>query len=327
MKPPSVADISYFARFGLVRLKQAAGITRTGDKTFFIERLSRLLKAGKGRSIKVLALGKNDGAGSQAFTSMSALAFAKAHGVTYVHRPFEMLEHEPTPAAVAAWENYFNLGEGELSLTSCPSPIVPIEEFLAAPALWGGDIIVAAEHFLHYCNEDPGAWPGVLPNLRAKYKHYASQSASSPALVCVHMRRGDVSAAAKLTSKNFTPNAAFAETVAGIQRALEKAGREAIVEIHSQGDAAAFAEFERLGCRLRLDEPAMQSHQRLVNADVLVMSRSSFSYTAALLCRGSVLYDREKYKPLPQWIVRAQDGTFDSEALGRQLAVDKMAGG
>lgn len=323
MKPTAYGDLRYFARYGLVRAKQLAGISRTGDKTFFIERLSRLLKSGRVRDCKVMALGKNDGAGSQALTSISALAFAKVHGVTYVHRPFEMLEHEPSPEAVRAWEDYFNLGEGETSLSQCAGAVVPVEDYLARPDLWGRDVVVAAEHFLHYCNRDPSAWTVAAPHLQSKYRSYGPRLTAGRALVAVHMRRGDVSAAAKRTAKNFTPDDAFLSTVTRILRVLEKSGREPSVEIHSQGNPSDFEAFSRLGCRLRLDEPAMASHERLVNADVLVMSRSSFSYTAALLARGAVLYDPQKYKPMPHWITRGADGAFDEAELARQLGAGR----
>lgn len=320
MKLPSPADLKYYGRWGIVAAKQMAKVSRSGDKTFFIERLSRLLRSGRvGPQCKVLALGKNDGAGSQAFTLMSALAFAKSHGVTYVHRPFEYLEHETGADAVRAWEDYFNLGAGELSLASCQAPQMPIEDFLAHEDMWRKDVIVTAEHFLHYCNLDPGAWPGIVPELRRKYRRYDASEAGRPFLVCVHMRRGDVSATGPLTAKNFTPNAVFLSTVKTIAKGLDRLKVDRLIEVHSQGDPAAFAEFSQLGCHLRLDEPAMQSHQRLVNADALVMSRSSFSFTAALLNRGAVLYDPQKYLPMPNWIVRSSSGAFDEKALERHI--------
>ena len=60
---------------------------------------------------------------------MSALCFAKAHGLPYVHRPFTTIEHAETDMAawVRPWEDYFNLGAFERRLSAETAPIVPLD--------------------------------------------------------------------------------------------------------------------------------------------------------------------------------------------------------
>ena len=77
-----------------------------------------------------------------------------------------------------------------------------------------------------------------------------------------------------------------------------------------------FADLAELGAHLRLDEPALDTHRALVEADILVMSKGAFSYTAGVLNEGITLYDPQKYRPLHGWITRAPDGSFD-EVLRR----------
>jgi hypothetical protein len=91
------------------------------------------------------------------------------------------------------------------------------------------------------------------------------------------------------------------------------------IELFSQGDPAIFQDFVRFGCELRLDEPALATHRALVEADVLIMSKGAFSYTAGVLNEGITLYDPQKYRPLQDWIVRASDGRFDEAQFSTRL--------
>ena len=81
-----------------------------------------------------------------------------------------------------------------------------------------------------------------------------------------------------------------------------------------------FADLAALGADLRLDVPALDTHRALVEADILVMSKGAYSYTAALLNDGIVLYDPQKYRALQDWVVRSPDGTFDEAGVSARLA-------
>jgi hypothetical protein len=79
------------------------------------------------------------------------------------------------------------------------------------------------------------------------------------------------------------------------------------------GDFAAFPGLKRF-----INEPAMTCLERLATADILVMSKSSFSYLAAILnVGGIVLYHPFWSYPLDNWLITKQSGDFD---VGRFLA-------
>ena len=89
-----------------------------------------------------------------------------------------------------------------------------------------------------------------------------------------------------------------------------------------------FADLAALGAKLRLDEPALDTHRALVEADILVMSKGAFSYTAGVLNEGITLYDPQKYRPLQGWVVRAPDGSFDealSPAAWRSCSAQRLS--
>lgn len=314
-------ELGYRGRQALVGVKQLAGISTRADKTFLVERLDRALRSGRlGRNVGIMARGKDDGGGSQAQAAMSAICLARAHGVTYVHRPFTKIEHAECDMAdwVRAWEEHFNLGAGEALLGAGNTAIVPIERIDAI----SGDrrSIVAAEHYLHFCNEDGEAWERVLPELRTKFWQNKTRGLRTGEVrIAVHMRRGDVSASDRKVARNFTPNAIFVNTLTRLRALLEARGKVAKIEVFSQGDPAMFSDLVALGAELRLDVPALETHRALVEADVLVMSKGAFSYTAGVLNDDIVLYDPQKYRPLQGWAVRTADGFFDEALVGRRL--------
>lgn len=81
------------------------------------------------------------------------------------------------------------------------------------------------------------------------------------------------------------------------------------------GDFAAFPGLKRF-----INEPAMICIQRLATADILVMSKSSFSYLAAILnVGGIVLYHPFWSYPLDKWLVTKPNGDVNVGRFQRQL--------
>lgn len=322
LQPRITSELAYLSRHAWVSFKRTIGVSRRNDRTYYIDRFVRALRSGAlARTYGILATGKNDGAGSQAQAAMSALCFAKAFGLEYVHRPFTVIEHAETGMGewIRQWENHYNLGAGARHLSAHPGPVVAIDELLLAPHKWPETAIVAAPHYLHYCNQDLKAWERVRGLLRDKFWQNKPQRAQEPFTIALHVRRGDVAPDSKHSAPNYTPNATFLRTLDLIRNVVATRLPDTRVQLFSQGDPEAFADFVKAGCELRLDEPALDTHADLVTADVLITSKGAFSYTAGVLNEGIILYDPQKYRPLDDWIVRSGDGRFDGEAFARRL--------
>jgi hypothetical protein len=315
-------ELAYLGRHAWVSFKETAGLPRHNDRTFYVDRFVRALQAGAlPRTYGILATGKNDGAGSQAQAAMSAICLAEAFGLPYIHRPFTVVEHTESGMRdwIRQWEDYFNLGSGARQLAHCSGPVVPLDELLMAPDKWPATAIVAAPHYLRFCNQDPQGWERALPSLRSKFHKNKQPQPGNAFTIALHVRRGDVTTDDKKHASRFTPNAAFIHTLECLKEAVAARVSDARILLFSQGDSAIFEEFARAGCDLRLDCSAIATHRELVEADVLVMSKSAFSYTAGVLNEGISLYDPHKYRPLRDWIVRAPDGGFDKQEFCRQL--------
>jgi hypothetical protein len=72
--------------------------------------------------------------------------------------------------------------------------------------------------------------------------------------------------------------------------------------IYSQGNPDDFKPFADNTTVFHIDESIEDTFTGMVLANALVLSPSSFSYTAALLSNGDVYYQKFWHPPLPNWI-------------------------
>lgn len=115
--------------------------------------------------------------------------------------------------------------------------------------------------------------------------------------VAVHFRAGDLKSSA-VGRQRWIPLDKIKEAI------VETFPQSAKVCIFSEGKASQFKVLEGLNVTLHLDEPVDQTFHNLVVAPNLVMAKSSFSYTAAMLNRNDVYYvkyGKKIHDYLPDW--------------------------
>jgi hypothetical protein len=251
-----------------------------------------------------------------------AIAFAAAFGLDYVHSPFRTIDHAEGPMEkwVQSWESNFNFGEGRNDVDSCGLPVIPLGDFLKHRSLWRKDCVVQMIHYQRWCSPNPWAYELVAPSLRENYFRDKVRTANSGTkVVAVHIRRGDVSATASAKT-HFTPNPAIAAALHRVVTLLRERGETPSIQIISQGEPNDFKEFAWADPVFFLDRPAIWTFHQLVEADVLIMARSSFSFVAGLLSEGIKLYDSFRERPLPHWVVRDANGNFDEAIFNGRLS-------
>jgi hypothetical protein len=314
-------ELVYRARSGWVRTKDILGFPRTGtDRSFYVAQLVRNLRSGKlGRNVRITAAGKSDGAGAQAQAVASAIAFANAFGLDYVHTPFRHVCHAEGPINrwTEGWEKNLSFGSGYAQVDTCGLPVIPLGDFLKDRSLWNKDCVVQLIHYQHWTSRNPSAYVPLVPRLRESYYRNKVRGPNERRVVAVHIRRGDVTPT-QSGKTHFTPNAPIVATLQQVVALLQERGETPVIRIFSQGKPEDFKDFSAFGPEFHLDEPAMWTFHQLVEADVLIMARSAFSYVAALLSEGIKLYDPMQEQPLPDWIVRDTNGNFDAAAFGDQ---------
>jgi hypothetical protein len=177
--------------------------------------------------------------------------------------------------------------------------------------------------FFYFADAHPEAYRDVIPELRKRYYHHRSPVKNSVLTIAVHVRRGDVTVQ---HHRRYTPIAKVVRTTERILSAMKGSGRQVRIVVHSVGCAEEFAPLRGLGVELNLYGDAIATFRQLVEADILVMSKSSFSYVAALLSDGLVLYEPFWHSPLSDWISLDRKGTFDVGIFLRTLDRIEFAG-
>lgn len=243
----------------------------------------------------VTCLGKRDGGGAQVHAVLSTMLFARAMGVPYFHTPFAAVMHGAEPAAFAArWEEAFNLGIGAAGIPR-RMPVVTGEvasnDHRSLPA------VVAQQHFHAYADSRPDLYADIVRDLRPRLA-LPARSFAAPT-IAVHVRRGDV--VGKLPyAQRFTDNATLARHIRAAMRDFP--GHR--VRIFSQGAEANFEGLPDI-CEFELDTDIFATLSGLIEADCLIMAKSSLSYVAGLYSRGTVYYEPFWHRPLSSWRVLA----------------------
>jgi hypothetical protein len=267
----------------------------------------RIQAAKKANKCYITYAGSGDGAGSQIHSICSILLFAKKFNLTYVHTPVKNIEHYrgDRDEWSRRWENFFSLGNNEIPIKSIESSQVkPV--FVKYPFLLNkkNNTLFLVSNCHSYTDTCPSDFSLIIDDLRNKYnlKNDPKRSAKSEELkLCVHIRRGDVNP----TNKNSFRYSSNEFIVKNLLKVLEFYNNHNIccrVYLYSEGKEKEFVEFKELNPVFCLNENEFTTFDNLVNADILVTAKSSFSYVAGLLNKGIVFYEPFWHKPLPSWI-------------------------
>ena len=257
----------------------------------------------------------SEGGGSHAVLTMTVIDFARTLGLDYVHTPFIEIHHadRPREAWLAAWEGLFNFGVGEGRAEDTDRDVFSITPINFDPirSLFG-DLRPYNEHDTHVV---PQFSVEVVGEFRRKYYSNKAPHRNAKLTVGVHIRRFNAG------DDNLSYVASFSRmgrTLAGVRAVLAEQRIDYVVRIFSQGHVSEFPETFLAGSELLLDADPIRSLEELIEADVLLSSRGSFSYVAGVLCDGIVICE-PFYPPQRDWLVCDPDGAFDADAFARRL--------
>lgn len=264
------------------------------------------------KGILITARGKTDGMAAQACAIYSAMLFARATGNQYRHSPLLTVAHKDENDK--HWEHdverYFSFGldENEVPHHITTFNLDKVSSILKFMLLSGfyrfmkREILIEKQHFHEYGNRHPDDYLALAERLRSKF--YADASLHKPLArngrlqVACHIRRGDVNQANH--PERFTSNQQIANQLAGLAETFCKLKIPYDITICSQGHIGEFDGLSEYG-EIRLDGTAFDDFQALAGADILITAKSCFSYCAALLSEGVVIYEPFYHKPLSSW--------------------------
>ncbi|WP_077919597.1 alpha-1,2-fucosyltransferase [Spirosoma sp. 209] len=163
-----------------------------------------------------------------------------------------------------------------------------------------------------------------------KEKFYAAKARQKDELlydsnnfnIAIHVRRGDIVTGQENNNPNLLmrwQDADYFEKVLFNVINSIQVNKPIKVFLFSQGDKKEFSKFEDISnINFCLDMGAQESFLHMVHADLLITSKSSFSYKPALLSNGIKICPRNFWHGYPRtndWILTEEDGSFDINLL------------
>jgi hypothetical protein len=223
---------------------------------------------------------RDDGFGAQYMAIISVYCYCLIHNEKYIHKKIKNIDYQ-------------NHDYGEYTIDEL---LCSLNNLIGIPeSEENGDI-----KYTHILNvyKNPNKY-FTDHNLNIIRDYYSGNNITLNQ-VSIHIRRGDayVEGGIRLTSNQRYINI--------IHKLLKKYKQD--IHIYSDGKEDELNDLildDRV--KLRLNEDIIKTHNDLVNSEVLVLAKSCFSYSAALLNRNTVYtvidpYDNLCHKNLNKWI-------------------------
>ncbi len=270
----------------------------------------------------ITCAGRTDGGGAQIQAIFSTMLYAHCANVIYLHTPIRSVEHNTCGADdwATRWERTFSPGYDELpshafDLNAMRLIAAESMRFECARRPPNEPTLLVASECHWYADAHADFYSLIQPSLRQKYARNTRppQQRGDRLTVAFHVRRGDVS---ERNPDRFTSNQAVTDQIDQLHRML--ASYEHEIHVFSEGSEEDFGPI-RDRAIMHLNGDVFECLHGLIHADILVMAKSSFSYTAALLSRGIVIYNPFWHAPLQQWIPSNQGGYVPEAPFQRAI--------
>ena len=268
------------------------------------------------------------GIGHQLANWIAGYWFAKQFGLKYAHVPF----------STQKWEDLLGFGEDEMKVSELKKKGYKVRKLpmfdeynsqqvaltkTIIKSYSGKKVVLVAEQDQFYQDQY-----GVINDIREKFYHAAARQndriiySKETFNIAVHLRRGDIVAGAQAGDRSvlfrWQNNDYFVNVLTEVIKTLHS-DCPVVIHLFSQGkqdDFQAFNQFENI--QYHLDMTPYDSFLHMVYADLLITSKSSFSYKPALLNKGIKISPRDfwhGYPDDPKWILAENDGTFEVNKL------------
>lgn len=270
------------------------------------------------------------GIGHQMANWMAGYYYAKMFGLSFAHIPF----------AQDAWENFLGFGLGEsqyYDLVNKGYSVVRLPKFdlenqtsvdlnkkiIQSYSGTKTVFIATQDQFLKNLQ-----W--VSKDIKRKFKSAPARSndhlqyTQDKYNIAIHVRRvvvidgKTINESEEVRQMRWLSNDYY-EKVLGLVLKNINPGKPIAIWIFSTGKPEEFSEFSKYGeVHFCSDMDEYTSFAHLVFADLLITSKSSFSYKPALMNDGIKVCPRNFWHGYPDakdWILCENDGTFDTEKL------------
>jgi hypothetical protein len=247
-----------------------------------------------------------DGFGAQYQKIIGVIALSKKYDCEYVHSTIKEIEHI---SSVLSVNNYFNIcglykrvedisfdktfnvinNEIESAILSLKQHAINTNE----------NILLIINNPLGILDTTTSLYNPIMSELRKiKQNLELVYFKSTNVNIAVHIRRGDVNPT--IYPYRYTPTSYFKHIIDRLLKQYPTANICIFTEITDE-NKDEFLIFTDPAIHIVSGGDALVAFEHLVKADVLVMSKSSFSYIAGLYNEKNVLYTPFWHNPLNHW--------------------------
>ena len=237
----------------------------------------------------ITSVTRSDGFGAQFQNIIYDILYAQANGYGYLYTPIENIEHNYNND-----DNFINYIEDIMNIKNNYNNDKCSENNIGC-----NHVVINTYQFIEsnidkYINDDS------MKRIREvfwqnKDKNFFNNDKIN---VAVHIRRPN-SHDNRLEGAD-TPDQYYKIVMNLIRERYDNT--KLLFHIYSQGEYENFKSFESNDTVFHLNENLNETFVGMVTSDILVMSRSSLSYTAALLNENQVYYLNFWHPPLNKWL-------------------------
>lgn len=305
-------------------------------------RLQRKLPENKYQNYFAARPNPGAGIGHQIANWIAGYWFAKQFGLLFAHISFS---DSRIPYTKSSWEDFLGFGWGEVRMEELIKEknyrIVRIPMFgerreqdmemirSIIRSYTNQRVVFLAEQDQFYSDQY-----GVMEVIQKKFQNAPVErekllyEEEEGIHIAIHIRRGDV------TENSSNPNIRmrwldtdyYARVLKLLLKKLE--GRKFHIYIFSQGTKEEFQEdFSFPNVHYCLDMMAQNTFWHLTQADILIISKSSFSYKPALLSSGIIIAPKHfwhGYPELERWIIVDEEDIQEEAFFPVQLLLENI---
>ena len=268
------------------------------------------------------------GIGHQMANWIAGYWFARQFGLRFAHTVFSNKK----------WEHFLGFGEDEIRLDELLNKnykkvLLPLfDEYNSQEVALikkiiesynGQGVVFVFEQDQSYQDQF-----GVMDDLRLKFHNAPARRDDQLRYskdffnIAIHVRRGDIVPAQENKNSNlmmrWQDNTYFEKVLSTVIANL-KLSKPIAIYLFSQGERGDFPEFEKFqNIHYCMEMNAYESFLHMVFADLLITSKSSFSYKPALLSNGIKICPRDFWHGYPNsedWVLVEEEGMFDVSVL------------
>lgn len=261
-----------------------------------------------------------DGVGSQLQRILGIYALSKEYGLSYAHTPISKSTTYDFDTL-----KFRELTQAELQATAALFAPTPHSPSQADEVVSKNDITLEELHlWMEKAKRHPILLRLVLPYgaIEQNTQLYRHVKGASPFFnhsaktidVVVHIRRGELPF---IAPSRLLPSRYYVQLLRRVILVLEGLNLNFQITVFTEAtpwdfDAVSRQTFAELPVTVVRNSAPIEPFRRMAEADILVVSHSSYSYSAALLNpAGIILYHPFWHAPLPDWITTTNDGNFD----------------